>query len=442
MSSPQLTSAAIQTQLDTWLDVEFSFLKTAPLAQGIAGLPAEQQRFILDWVRRVASIHVNLAYRFAWNVIGHLGHLDPATLEAWALHAMDRYDQGGLHAAMEVIEDVGRFIAQSRARAVGAKFEPSSRVLLPFLQGLSGRRLALVEGEVACTDSETIFLPPLLALLDDEESNFHLYKAMAVHQWALVRYGTFRVDPQLLFARCRDPQKALTIFHRLETLRLDGIIARELPGLYRQMEALEQSHARTSLTPAWQQAQQALSAPGADVYISVDWLARLQDEELPAPRCYQGRIDWAAVSAVRDKRLARERALLRIALGELAREHLTPSASNHSSARFTLQLDDVDPDTVELHLDDQPVAIPESLKGVIGSIMQDLGEVPEEYLVAAGPGEYDPALFIERKADPDAVWQGTYHEEGAYLYDEWDYQRQHYHKHWCAVREKELAPVE
>ncbi|HEY0721140.1 MAG TPA: nitric oxide reductase activation protein, partial [Gammaproteobacteria bacterium] len=47
-----------------------------------------------------------------------------------------------------------------------------------------------------------------------------------------------------------------------------------------------------------------------------------------------------------------------------------------------------------------------------------------------------------RKADPDAVWQGTYHEEGAYLYDEWDYQRQHYHKHWCAVREKELAPVE
>ena len=39
------------------------------------------------------------------------------------------------------------------------------------------------------------------------------------------------------------------------------------------------------------------------------------------------------------------------------------------------------------------------------------------------------------------MWQGTYHEEGAFLYPEWDYQRHLYRKHWCAVREKELAAV-
>ncbi|NOZ36634.1 MAG: VWA domain-containing protein, partial [Gammaproteobacteria bacterium] len=59
----------------------------------------------------------------------------------------------------------------------------------------------------------------------------------------------------------------------------------------------------------------------------------------------------------------------------------------------------------------------------------------------AGPGEYDPALFEEPEEDPDAVWKGTYHEKGASLYNEWDYQRQHYRKNWCAVREKTVSPV-
>jgi nitric oxide reductase NorD protein len=341
-----------------------------------------------------------------------------------------------------VIEDVEHFIKQSRERAVGATFDESARVLLPFLHGLSGRRLLLAQSDEAWTDSETIYLPPLLAPFGDQEQNFQLYKAMAVHQWALVRYGTFRIDHQNIFALMAEPQKARAIFHTLETLRLDSVIARELPGLHRQMEALQQQLPATSLTGHWLAAQAALSAPGTGVEDSLQWLSQLMNERLPDARCYQGRIDWEAVTAVRSKRLARERALLRIALGELAKEHRPASAEHDQPARFTVQNEEEAGFVVELHLDGQQLKIPESLKGVIGSIIQDLGEIPEEYLVAAGPGEYDPALFAEHKADPDAVWQGTYHEEGAFLYDEWDYQRQHYRKHWCAVREKELAPVD
>jgi len=437
-----LSTQEIHTCLDEWLDVEFSFLKTAPLAQVIASLPVEQQRFILEWIRRVASIHVNLAFRFAVNVIGHLDRLDQATLEAWALHAMDSYDRGGLHAAMDVIEDVEHFIVMQRELAVGAVFDESARVLLPFLHGLSGRHMKLEQDWLAHNDSETIFLPPMLARFGDRESNFHLYKAMAVHQWALGRYGTFRIDHKKVFGGYADQKRAMAIFHRLETMRLDGVISRKLPGLYRQMEMLERQIESAPLPVRWREAQQELVRYYARVENSLRWLERLKDEELPAAPCYQGHIDWDAVTAVREKRLVRERGLLRIALGELAKEHLSVAGTKQGAARFTLQLDDVDPDTVELHLDEQPVAIPETLKGLIGSIAQDLGVIPEEYLVAAGPGEYDPALFMERKADPDAVWQGTYHEEGAFIYDEWDYQRQNYRKHWCAVREKELIPID
>lgn len=40
----------------------------------------------------------------------------------------------------------------------------------------------------------------------------------------------------------------------------------------------------------------------------------------------------------------------------------------------------------------------------------------------------------------DDVWKGTYHEEGAYLYDEWDFKRGDYRKNWCVLREVEVNP--
>jgi nitric oxide reductase NorD protein len=74
-------------------------------------------------------------------------------------------------------------------------------------------------------------------------------------------------------------------------------------------------------------------------------------------------------------------------------------------------------------------------------VFLDFGEIPPEYLVPAGDGEYDASLLHDVQADPDAVWQGTYHEEGALFYPEWDMGRQHYRKNWCVMREKDVTPV-
>ena len=51
----------------------------------------------------------------------------------------------------------------------------------------------------------------------------------------------------------------------------------------------------------------------------------------------RGALIREAVTSVRSKRLARERALLRIALGELAKEHRPASAEHGMPARFTVQ---------------------------------------------------------------------------------------------------------
>ena len=39
------------------------------------------------------------------------------------------------------------------------------------------------------------------------------------------------------------------------------------------------------------------------------------------------------------------------------------------------------------------------------------------------------------------MWNGTYHEKGAVLYNEWDHGRQHYRKNWCVMREKTVTPA-
>jgi nitric oxide reductase NorD protein len=77
---------------------------------------------------------------------------------------------------------------------------------------------------------------------------------------------------------------------------------------------------------------------------------------------------------------------------------------------------------------------------LLTSIALDWGEIPPEMLVAAGDGEYDAARYEVKEKDPNEVWQGTYHLEGAHLYPEWDFARQHYRKNWCVLREIDLEP--
>ena len=92
-------------------------------------------------------------------------------------------------------------------------------------------------------------------------------------------------------------------------------------------------------------------------------------------------------------------------------------------------------------LDGMPIAPPEDVKQLMTSIYLDFGEIPPEYLVAGRRWRIRPQPALRPARDPDAVWQGTYHEEGAMFYPEWDHGRQHYRKNWCVMREKDVTPV-
>ena len=440
-----LSQVEIEPLLDLYLETEFTFRPVGPVAAALSLLERAEQDFVLDWIRRIATTHITLAFDFAKRAPDLIERFDQRVIEAWAVHLCDTYDRAGMYAALEVAGQVGNFMQQREGHAAGALFEDIAPVLGNFVHGLSGRKLKLEQGDAAWTDGERICLPAIIAALAGRSDNFKLAKAMVAFQWAQTRFGTLRPALQAICATHADPARALRQFHGLETLRLTARLGRELPGLHREMQRLSQQ-LEPPIEPAWLELAAPLLTPEATVEDSLALLdAAYALPDFPA-RCYQGELRSDAVAAARAARLDKEKARLRVKLADLAEEarRHKPENPDKPDAREHFEVDTEDQEgrlDFEITLDGAPIAPPDDVKQLLTSVHLDFGQIPPEYLVPAGDGEYDPSLYEDQPADPDAVWQGTYHEVGALFYPEWDLGRQHYRKNWCVMREKEVKPV-
>ncbi|MFZ5485337.1 MAG: nitric oxide reductase activation protein NorD [Pseudomonadota bacterium] len=440
-----LTRVEIEALLDVWLEVEFTFHEVGPTARALCRLTRPEQDFVLDWIKRIATTHITLAFNFAQRAPDLIRRFDRRVIEAWAVHLCDTYDRAGMYAALDVAGQVGQFMRQREGQAAGALFEDIAPVLGNFVRGLSGRKLKIEQGDAAWTDGEKIVLPAIVADLPEREDNFQLAKAMVALLWAQTRHGTLRIDLAAETARFPDPARALHQFLGLETLRLRARLARELPGLHRRMQVLDRDlgHAASA---GWDDLATRLADPDARVEDSLALLDVAYARPDFQPPAYQGELRPDAIAAARAARLDKEKARLRVKLAELAEEarrhRRDDTPPGDRPEKFEVDTEDTEGRLdFELNLDGAPIAPPEDVRQLLTSVHLDFGEIPPEYLVPAGDGEYDPSLIEDQPVDPDAVWQGTYHEEGALFYPEWDLGRQHYRKNWCVMREKDVKPV-
>ena len=446
MAQPPLTAAEMEASLHVWLDTEFTFFKVEQLAGELAALARDEQDFILGWIRRIASTHITLAWQFGRRAPALLPRIERRLLEAWAVHTCDVFDRTGLQNALRVMEQVDSFDeAQHKNDAAGALFEDFAPILGNFVCGLSGRRLRIEEGDAAWTDGERIVLPSLIAALPNLDDNFQLAKATVALLWAQTRFGTLRIDHAAVAAQYDDPERALTRLYALETLRLTARIARDLPGLHRQIQRLR-AMIDPALPPNWLPFAASLADSHATQDDSLALLGAAYDEA-DCPRWSdQGSLRPDAIAAARAARLDKEKARLRIKLAELLEEQAAAPPNPQAGSEKTPELE-VEPRDengqldFEITLDGAPLAPPDDVKQLLTSVYLDFGEIPPEYLTPAGEGEYDPNLVFDQPEDPDAVWHGTYHEKGAELYPEWDHGRQHYRKNWCVMREKTVTPT-
>ncbi|OGU21270.1 MAG: nitric oxide reductase activation protein [Hydrogenophilales bacterium RIFOXYD1_FULL_62_11] len=446
MAQSPLTAGEMEASLHVWLDTEFTYYKVDQLAHELVQLAREEQDFILGWIRRIASTHITLAWQFGRRAPALLPHMELRLLEAWALHTCDVFDRTGLQNALRVMEQVDSFdAAQHQNDSAGALFEEIAPVLGNFVCGLSGRRLRIEQGDAAWTDGERIVLPPLIAARPDHADNFQLAKITVALLWAQTRFGTLRIDPVAAAASYPDPERALTHLYALEVLRLSARIARELPGLHREMQRLR-SLLDAPLSPAWQTFASQLAAPDATLDDSLALLGAAYAEAGCPHFSDQGCLRPDAITAARAARLEKEKARLRIKLADMLEEHQAAQSESRPAPETPPEFEVTTQDEngqldFEITLDDAPIAPPEGVKQLLTSIYLDFGDIPPEYLTPAGEGEYDASQVFDQPEDPDAVWQGTYHEKGATLYPEWDHGRQHYRKNWCVMREKNVTPV-
>lgn len=447
MAQRELTAAEIGPLLDNWLQVEFTDYALHEQAERIAALRAEDQTFVLDWIQRSAAVNVQVGHVFATQAPRILSEGNRRSVEAWILHALDEIDRVGLKSALDTLRDHGRFVAAGREHAVGAVYAQYAGVLRNFVHGLSGRVLRLEQGECAdgaYTDSETLFLPAVVADLDDAQDNFVLAKLLVTMLWAQTRFGTFTCDFASVCARYPDPARALDCHRALETLRLEAMIARELPGIGREARRLRALSRSDALAPPWRAWRERLAAPGASAQDALACLEQAYAADLPPPPPFQCALRPDAVAEVQAARIAREKTLLRAKLAELLEVTPLRAGRDASSPRLELRRAAASPEDLprhELLVDGNPVPLPDDMAALLTSIQLDLDEIPPEYLQPAGPGEYDAHAAPPAEKDPDKVWSGVYHEEGAIFYSEWDFRRQHFRKNWCVMREMDVAPV-
>jgi nitric oxide reductase NorD protein len=422
-----LSRDEIEARLDRLLDPVLSSRRTAaPLAEPAALLDAAQQRFLLHWATVVARTNIELAFQFVSAAPRQLAALDPDTAEEWIVSAMDVYDRDGLHAATQVFASP-RVAATNALDPHAVRLDDIANFLRLFVNGLAGRQMRIDSAPYSYTDTETLYLPPRIDRGAAVDENLFLYKAIAVLLWAQTRYGTFSIDVQAACETFPDTGKALRLFNLLEIVRLEAKLSAMLPALVREMRALR--------APMHDGRLAALARQSATAQTTVAVLHAVYDSPPVLDDPYGIVLEPERARACRALRIAREKADFQSALARLDEEHRI-AAETSTSERYSLRQADAPASErarYSLTRDGEALAVPVEFAELIDSVVQDLGTVPDDYLVlrhdraAEAADNGDGANDAEPRGDPARV----------FYYDEWDYFRRHYRKSWCVLRERD-----
>ena len=417
------------------------------LIHSLVPLSYEQQTRALHWIEVIARTNAELAYQFAIYVPHALKILSLPEIDEWVLRSMNTYDHQGLYAATADFKQIDRYVRERRLRKQAVELESLQKILEGFVQGLSGRRLAIDTDESPWTDTETIYLPKRITRFKDRDQNYLLYKSMCALAWAQTRFGTFGVDDGGLLkldalANYENPETAAAIFMSLETERLLYQVAFELPGLGRQMASLVEDR---NLNADWEKECELLHSEDATVENTLEAVARVYPSRPPTPHCFQPNLYIPEANRIIQSRVDHEREklkeLLEQSLPESLRDQMRrrkPAESSDTAVEDGLQLRvlekmDSNDTSFELSFNGTAFSATPELRELLLSILQDLGEIPLDYLVAGGSA--DPR---QPRSTPVELSRSDEDVDSGLPYPEWDHRRGSYRQDWCFLRESEV----
>ena len=417
-------------------------------------LDRSSQEFALHWAGVISKSNSEMGFQFVSHVSQALKLMDSDGVTQWIIEAMDIYDRQGLYPGSASFREAKRFADRLSQKRHSVSFGDVVGILNKYVKGVSGRELEIRADKKAWTDTETLFLPELVNQFDSERLNFQLYKATGAFLLAQTLFGTFRVDvhtgiPVVCTAitKFQDQARALRLFEAVEEIRLLNRMKGELPGLVRQMNELKTFSGTLPDIDGMDSLLEQVQKPDSDVLDSLAVTQQLyyQNFRLSDPVCYQGMIDLERVRQVAKQRVELEKEKFRTDLAMLAEGIVSEFETEDeqvedqvNTVSITTQPDSDETGELEMTLiiDGQPVVPPDDMVQTAKSIVQDFGEIPEDYLVPAGDGQYKQDSQVEEDRHEKAK-SGA---QETYFYDEWDYRRRHYRKNWCVLRELEMHP--
>ncbi|MGR8921355.1 MAG: VWA domain-containing protein [Gammaproteobacteria bacterium] len=420
------------------------------LISEIAALPRTQQDFIYEWAELIARSNNELAAHFIGLAPRAFDSMERDGVQDWLDEAITTFDNRGLGSAIEVLENIDEYARDYAARHIRCGFDDASGFLRHFIRGLGGRELRIASDDHTFTDTEALYLPDAVNLFPEPEQNFTLFKLTAAHLWAQTWYGTWRYQVVERLIRHHD-ESALPVFNRLEAIRLEAQIARDLPGLAREFRAFRGLDAEGEAAWArWRERAAPLLEPDASADDSLALLEEFADMPLPPLEAFHGEMYANKVREALFARIEREKAAFQQALNELRTDEGGPDAGEGGdpAQKQMVEIELTDDDTGEgseasfqLSIDGEVMNLPEHMKDLMGSIMQDFGEIPDDYTDPTELGEYSDDL-LPQSGEADNDGDPELDDQGTFSYREWDCVRQRFREGFCTLREQTVPPGE
>lgn len=405
------TALGIEQSLKSVLSPRQPLQPLQPILVSVGALTKQQQQFVVHWVGVIASSNIELAYHFAALCGKAFKELDQERVNRWIGQALKLYDVEGLYPAIRFLKDVEGFKVATEQINNAVELEEMIGVLTLYIHGLAGRELNIKSGKITYTDTTTLYLPERLAVYPSKEKNRQLYKAMACFLWAQTWFGTFKkknysaisLQDRLKQYTQADFNTIQKVFLVLENIRLMSCIQRELPGLYREMNRLN-NHSDSN---------------GVDK--DNTWLKYPYSP-------YLGELELREVEI---SLLERQQQAGMSLLDQMKKGFLNKNSLEDALKEFTAK-----------QATDQQAGLSSEqeseLTELLSSMSQDVEMLEPDWIEQLKQAvETTERATMSTKADKPSP-QKLQPVLSEHYYDEWDYERQQYRESWCRLIEKEV----
>ena len=436
----------IQIKLELLLDPIISSQKGVLVpAKNLCVFNMQDQERFIKTVDKISETNVELAYNFCYHGVESLKCLDESQWDDWINEIIKKNDNSGIDESIKLMDNITLYSDELAGSSASINFIDFSKTIESLLTGLNGRPLKVEVAEEIYTDTETIFLPERISTEDTKEKNFLLIKASAIHLWAQTYYGTWRINKDD-FNDFEDKEKAIKAYHFLETIRLDEKIKKELPGAGRILEELNPKDNLELISKNFKNAIKILSKDFSNHKDSLGLInSILNDLDKIPSSLYAGNLKIDSVGGIADERINQDKVNFEKALDEMheqwkkvENDSQQPNDDKDQGSEKTFSIEknnNNDEYDIALEYGDSSITPPENIKQIMDSIIQDFGEIPEEYLEPAGEGGYNKDEEKEEAIND--------HDDSDYnhLYNEWDHATQKYRKNWCKLNVKTIEGI-